>query len=130
VGAGVLAIAMIVVSSLDPAQYFSGYDPRHPMRWEHPTKAVAITVAAAFLETAIGFTVFGLRGPGRMWARALVGLVALLPWGWHVGRFVIHAPGFWIVHVLWVWLVVLSLVLAATVSGARHVYSLAHTRSG
>jgi len=55
-------------------------------------------------------------------------LALLVPWGWWVSEFVVHAPGFWLLHIVWVWLIIATVAIAAVVSGGAHAYSLFRER--
>lgn len=78
---------------------------------------------AVLLETALAYFVLALRRPWRLWARAVVGLAVLVPWGWWVSEFVVHAPGYWILHMLWVWILIVLLALSALLSAGTHIYA-------
>jgi hypothetical protein len=119
--AGLSALVWIVGTSLDPKSYFS-YARQGRTGWEHPTSSVAFIAVAVILETALAYFVFALRRPWHIWARALVGLAVLAPWGWWVSEFVVHAPGYWILHIMWVWLLIALLTVGAMFSGARHTF--------
>lgn len=127
-GAGAIAVASIILNSLDRTAYFY-YRFQDRTKWEHPTVGVAILAGAAVLETGVAYWVFGMARPGRVWRRALLGLAVLTPWGWFLGLTVIHAPGFYIIHFLWVWLLMVSLACGAALSGGSHLYGLLRERA-
>lgn len=114
-GAGALAVAAIVYTSLDPKLY--RVEDRRG--WEHPTVDVAVLALAAALETALAHAVFLGRTPGRAWVRALLGLVLIAPFGLVVSEVRRHDPWFWWVHLAWVSLVSASFVIAALLSFAH-----------
>jgi len=114
-GAGVLAVAAIVYTSLD-ARFYRADDRRG---WEHPTLDVAVLALAALLETALAYAVLLGRTPGQAWLRALIGLVLLAPFGLVVSEVRRHDPWFWWVHLAWVSLVSASFLIAALVSFAH-----------
>jgi len=129
IAAGVVSVILIVAKSLDPDAYFY-YRFQDRSRWHHPTGSVAVIAAFTLLETAIAYIVFGVTRPGRVWARALPALLLLVPWGYTLGAYVIHAPAFYLLHVVWVWLLISCLTLAVLASGAAHGCSaLAHRRA-
>jgi hypothetical protein len=126
VGAGLIAITAIVGVSLDRRAYFF-YRFQDRSRWEYPTGAVVFVVVASIIETAILFGAVVPARPGRVWMRALGGLAVMCPWTLIISQFVVHAPGFWLAHLLWAWLVVVILAMAFLVSGAWHAHHrLAH----
>ncbi len=113
----------IVVMSFDRRTYFS-YRHQYPALWEHPTTDVVLVALATLVETAVACFVFGSEYLGRTWRRGLVGLLILVPWGCLLSMVIIHSPGFWMLHILWVWLLVACMALAALLSGVLHTYSL------
>ena len=58
------------------------------------------------VETSASFVVLGLERPGPTWKRAGVVLMVLVPWTLLVSGIVVHAPAFYILHALWLWLLV------------------------
>jgi len=122
IGAGLAAIVIIVASSLNRDAYFY-YRFQDRARWEYPTGGVVLVAAVTAIETAIAYAVLAIKRPGRMWMRALAGLGVMVPWGWCVSEVIVHLPGFWIMHVLWVWLLIVVFGLAALVSAGLHAYS-------
>jgi hypothetical protein len=122
VGAGLAVITAIVGLSLDRRMYFF-YRFQDEAKWEYPTGGVLLVVVACVIETAILFCAIVPVRPGRVWSRALAGLVVMIPWALVASEVVIHAPGFWLAHILWVWCVVASLAIACLVSGSVHAYS-------
>ena len=122
IGAGVVALIWMVVTSLDRNSYFY-YLRQDRSRWEYPTSSVAFIGVAMALETILAYFVLARERPWRMWARALAGLGILVPWGWWISEFIVHAPGYWIVHILWVWLLIALLALSALLSGVADTYA-------
>jgi hypothetical protein len=120
VGAGLASLTWIVATSLDRRSYFYyGFQDRYG-QWEYPTAGVAMVAFATLCETALLYFVFGLTKPGRIWTRGFVALLILAPWSWWVSEFIVHAPGYWLLHVLWVWLVIASLAVGVVASGLQH----------
>ena len=121
VAAGLAAAAWIVSSSFDRDSYFY-YRFQDRTQWEHPTSGVALVLVATVLETSLALFVFATSRLGRLWIRACVALSALLPWCWWVSQFIIHMPGFWLNHVLWVWLVTSLVAVALVTSALMHAW--------
>jgi hypothetical protein len=122
-GAGAVAIAAIVLTSLDRKLYFV-YRGQDRIGSEHPTGAVLLVVIAAALETAVAYAVVVARSPSRAWARALSGLALLAPFGLVVSEVVVDAPVFWRLHMAWLGLVSAALAITAVVSGAVEAVAL------
>jgi hypothetical protein len=119
---GLFAVVTIVTSSYNPDAYFHyAHKPRPP--WEHPTTSVALVVGAAVLEVGILYAALRLRRPKRLWMRSLVGLGIITPWALAISEYVVHMPGYWLLHLLWVWAVLLGLLLLAVGSACLHAYS-------
>jgi len=119
-GAGAVTAVTIFSLSLDSTLYFH-YPSGHGRPWEYPSLGVAIVEGATVLETAIAYWIFGSRTRARIWPRALVGTAVLIPWGCILGVGVIHAPIFYLVHLLWVWVMIAVAALAVLTSGAIHI---------
>jgi hypothetical protein len=112
--AGVCMATVIIRNSLDPANYFRYGFERHVEReWEHPTFGVALVALATLLEAAATYFVFAVGRPGRVWMRGAGMLFVLVPWNAIMSDAVVHAPGFYILHVLWLW-AVLAVILPGT----------------
>jgi hypothetical protein len=126
-GAGLAAITAIVTTSLDREAYFF-YRDQDRTQWEYPSGGVAFVVVMTALETAIAYAVFAVQKPGRVWMRALGGLGLLIPWNLLASQFVVHAPGFWLLHLLWLWLLIAIVALAVLISGMSHLYSWRRAR--
>jgi hypothetical protein len=127
IGAGACALAAIVATSLDREAYFyHRHRPRPP--WEYPTALVLFVVMATIAETAVAHAVLAKRRVAPLWRAALLALLALVPWGMVLSAFVIHSPGFWLLHLLWVWSVIATLAVAAVVSACAHGYRTLRAR--
>lgn len=112
-------IVWILVVSLNRETYFH-YRFQDRTRWEYPLVGVLVIVIATIIEGAISYWVLARKSPGRVWMRALVGLLVVGPWGWLLGIAIMHAPGFYFVHVRWAWALVLVLAGSVVVSGGLH----------
>jgi hypothetical protein len=123
IAAGLIAAIKIVVTSLDPTTYFF-YRQQDRSRWEYPAFGVGFVVLAVAVETGILYGVLAVEKPGRVWMRGLAALAALLPWGLVVSTFVVHAPGFWLLHLIWVWVLILIIGASVLSSGAVHAYGV------
>src|SRR5947207_1453773 len=96
--------------------------------WSYPTGMVLIVVLATVIETALAYYAFGLADRGRLWMRALFGLGFLMPWGLLISPLFLHMPYFWVLHTLWVWLVIACLVVGALTSGVTHAFEAIRAR--
>jgi hypothetical protein len=122
IGAGLIAAVTIVLASIDRSAYFY-YRWQDPTQWEYPSFGVAFALVAVGLETAVLYGVLARTGPGRVWMRGLAGLAVLLLWGLVLSTAVMHAPRFWLLHLIWVWTLILITAIAVVSSGAFHAYS-------
>ena len=121
--AGILAVTTIVAISLDPDAYFY-YCDADRSTWRHPTEGVVITAVFTVIETGIAYLVLGVRRGGRVWMRALLALLLLVPWGGFLLQGVVHAPVFYMLHILWIWVLIGCMAVAVVVSGAAHGYAI------
>ena len=125
--AGASAVCSIVALSLNRDFYFYYSDEDIP-KWRHPTVAVAFLIGAAVLETAAAYWVLGATPLRRAWVRALLAMIPLSLWGAILVPGVIHAPRFYLAHLIWVWGLLTSLGVAALLFGGVHAYSLLRDR--
>jgi hypothetical protein len=129
VGAGACALVAIVTTSLNPDAYFYyQHKPRPP--WEFPTTLVLFVVGATIAETCLAYAVFAKRRVGALWKSASLAFLVLVPWSMLFSGWVVHAPGFWLLHLLWVWLLMAALALTAVLSGTVSGYRAYRARSG
>jgi hypothetical protein len=129
VAAGVAVAVLIAIVSLDRGAYFF-YDDKHRAMWRYPTVFVAVTLGFATTETWIAWRAFDPAYTGRVWRRAVGALAFLGIWGWSLLFTVIHAPGFHIVNIVWIWVLNLVLLVTAAISGGSHVRDFLRTRRG
>jgi hypothetical protein len=109
------------MSSLNRDAYFYyRHRPRPP--WEYPTALVFFVVLAVAAETAVGYAVFAKRRAVPLWMPASLALLVLAPWGMFLSLWVVHAPGFWLLHLLWVWLLIGALLVTAVLSASVNGY--------
>jgi hypothetical protein len=117
-GAALTAITVTIVVSLNPRNYFY-YRLEDREKWTYPLAGVALIVALILLETALTYLVFTARRPSLLWIRALLGLLILGPWGFFVAMWVVHAPMFYLLHIVYVWLLIVITASALVVSLAQ-----------
>ncbi len=122
-GSGVVAAATIVTDSLNRDHYYRSLRDPLRLQWQHPSGLVGLTALAALLEALVAAGALTLQRPGRVWMRAVAALAMLGPLAYWVTRYIIHSPGFWVLHALWVWLLVAVVALAAIASGTAHASS-------
>ena len=128
VAAGSVAAVTIVAVSLNPDNYFF-YRFQDRTSWRHPTAFVLVTILLIATETWIAWQALAAAEFRRLWARALPSIGFLVLFAWAFMFTVIHAPGFHIVHVLWLWLLTLGLAGAAVLSGASALYERLRERT-
>ena len=116
-GVGLTAITLIVLTSLSPKNYFF-YRLEDRDKWTYPLAGVALVVGLIVLETAFTYLVFMARRPRPLSLRALLGLLVLGPWGCFVAMWVVHAPMFYLLHIVYVWLLIAIIAFALLISVA------------
>jgi hypothetical protein len=83
---------------------------------------------ATVAETGLAYAVYAKRRVAPLWKPASLALLALVPWGMLFSGWVIHAPRFWLLHLLWVWLMIAALMLTALLSVSTAGYRAFCTR--
>jgi hypothetical protein len=128
-GPATIVISSMILVSLDRTTYsFRRLDDR--LEWRHPTVGVAVMAGLTIAEAVIVLLVFERARRRRLWASALIGLAILVPWGCALGLAIIHGPGFYIVHFLWVWVLIAVLAITVLVSGGAHASDRLRRRAG
>jgi hypothetical protein len=121
------AIGFAVYLSLDPDSYFF-YTRDTRDSWTFSPRHVALVCVIMLVEAVIwGAALLSVR-PKHLWLRCVFALIVLVPWGLFTIQIVMHAPRYVHFHHLWLWLVILSLVVAAIASGTMHVVSFVRQR--
>lgn len=89
--------------------------------FEYPTISVIFTVILIAAEAFLVDVLLHYRASRRLWRRALLGAVAMLPLSVVAINFVMDLPPYHAIHLLW--MVVLNAMLAviALVSGVLHL---------
>jgi len=100
--------------------------PRSP--WEYPTVLVAFVVMATMAETGVAYAVFAKRRASPLWKPAALALLALVPWGMLLSEWVIHSPVFWMLHLVWLWLLIATIGWAAVLSLVSRGYRAVRER--
>ena len=131
-GWGAVVAIHVALVSLDRATYFADRESlRH--EWSHPTDTVAAMVVLTVVEAAALHVCLGLNRAALSRTRVAAALLLLIPWGLILTAGVIHAPGFYIVHVAWVWFLIGILLIALTLwflaAGIAHLRSARGGRS-
>ena len=125
--AGLGAVGFVVFLSLDPDSYFF-YTPEARAAWTFSPGHVAMVCGIMIAEAAIWGAALISTRPRYLWLRSLLALVLLVPWGLFTVQIVMHAPRYVHFHHLWLWLVILSLVVAAIASGTMHIVTFTRQR--
>ena len=121
------AIACTLWVSLDPDYYFF-YTEAERATWRFSLGHVLTVSGIMLIVATICGAAFLCARPEHLWLRSLLALVMLVPWALYTTRFVIHVPGYVLIHHLWVWVNILALVAAAAVSATMHVVSIGRRR--
>lgn len=117
---GIAALSLVVAglvirSSFDPSQYFR-YGDGIDRPFVYPAGSVALVVAVTLLEGVLLSGILRPWRPGWSWRRPLIALFLFLPWLGVNGLFVMHGPGYLMIHHLWLFALVVSLVVVLLVS--------------
>jgi len=118
--AAALVIGFSTWISLNPENYFF-YTDAARLRWRHPTTHFLI-VCALYAAEAI-FIAKALKLGVRLWPRTLVASLIFLPWVAFSSMFVVHAPIYLHVHIVWTWLLLIVFILVTFCSAVRHGFS-------
>lgn len=119
--ATVLMLGATLYLSLDPRYYFFHDDARRAA-WAWKPAGVLLMLAVIALEAAVVAAVIALKRPAALWLRAIFALLPMLPWAFVSSMFVMHAPGYLMLHILWCWLLVIVLVTMLVMSLAVAVW--------
>jgi len=111
----VLMLGATLYLSLDPRYYFF-YDDERRAAWAWNPDGVLLMLAIIALEAAVLAAVIALKRPAALWLRAVLALLPMLPWAFMSSMFVVHAPGYLMLHILWCWLLILLLAGMLVVS--------------
>jgi len=132
-GIGALCLVAIIIiarSSLDPDQYFS-YHPEEPAKpIVNPIAGVAFIVAVLSAEAAVLYFLLRPWQPGWPWHRALAAFLVFSGWLFLCTLVVVHAPGFVLLHAIWVFALVVGLalnLLGSVIWSFRHRRRSAHS---
>lgn len=120
--AGLATVCLIVWFSLDPNKYFY-YRSQDRSQWTWPGAGVALTVITTMVEAIVAYVVVR-PSAWRVWQRALLATPFAVPWTLWQSRFVVHMPGYYLLHLVWLWGLLFFLALAFAVSA---VVSLVET---
>ena len=115
----VAALACVLIS-LDPSSYATrrgGPDP-----WAHPTADVFTATIATLLEGLVVALAFNATRGQRLWPTALLMLCLYGPWLLISLATSFHAPGFRLVHSLWLFALTSSLAAIAVGSRLRQMF--------
>lgn len=119
--ATVLMLAATVYVSLDSRYYFF-YDDARRAAWEWNPAGVLSMLAIIALEAGLMAAVIAPRRPAALWLRAMLALLPMLPWALMSSMYVMHAPGYVLLHLLWCWLLVLLLAVMLVVSASADLW--------
>ncbi|MGO4223682.1 hypothetical protein AB4Y64_17745, partial [Lysobacter sp. TAF61] len=103
-----LVIGVSTWISLDPRYYFFYTDADRRL-WHYPTMHFLV-VCVIYVAESI-FVAATIKLDARLWPRTLVATLIFLPWVAFSSMFVVHAPVYLHVHIVWTWLLLAVLVL-------------------
>ena len=104
------AVVCDVYLSLNPDYYFF-YKPQDRANWLYDPGSVSLVCCVMLVESLVAFLAFTARRPRALWVRCFIGLLVLGPWSFFSTMFVVHMPGYFLFHHLWVWLLVAVLAV-------------------
>jgi hypothetical protein len=123
VASGVIAISAMVVSALNPKAYFY-YRPEERATWQFEVVPVLIVCGFAASQTAVAYFAVWFARRVRLWLSALIGFVLLLPLCLVLSQAVVHMPGFYLINLVWLLLLLSFLGLCTLISGGSHILSV------
>ena len=124
----IAVVAFDVYVSLNPDHYYFR-TPEDRADWTYDPGGVAFVCAVILAEAAIVCLAIVARRPKFLWIRSFIALLLLGPWSIFSTLFVVHMPGYILLHHLWVWLLVLALIVVGAVSAIRHLYNRLNGRA-
>ena len=118
--AAALVIGFSAWISLDPDNYFF-YHQEDKQHWRHPTTHFLIVCGLYIAEAT--FVARSIKLGVRLWPRTLLATMLFLPWVAFSSMFVVHAPVYLHIHIVWTWLLLAALVLVTFGSAGRHLFN-------
>jgi hypothetical protein len=115
-----LAIGVAVLVSLDQRYYFF-YGIEDRAAWKYDLANVTFIGTIMLAAAAIATAALVVPKPQMLAIRCVLALLLLVPWALYSTPFVVHVPGYILVHHLWVWLLIGIMLLVALGSFARLV---------
>ena len=119
------AFALVGLVWLVVAGFWPGADPYLTRRstgpQPYPLTGVLIACAVVLIETAFVAAVLRPASYRHSWGRTLVALVVTTAWWFYLGMGIIHQPGYYIVHLQWLAVMLCGLVLLLLVSLIRRL---------
>jgi hypothetical protein len=115
-----LVIGFSTWISFDPDNYFF-YRQADRQHWHHPTAHFLIVCGLYIAEAFCVAIAIKLRASVRLWPRTMIATLIFLPWVAFSSMFVVHAPVYLHVHIIWTWLLLAVLIMVTLVSVIRHV---------
>jgi hypothetical protein len=121
--ASLAAIALTIYVSLD-SQYYFFYSVEARSNWAYDASSVALVCGLIFVEGLVACAAFVAPRPRVLAVRCLLGLLLFVPWAYISALSSMHAPGYIMYHIFWVWLLTLALVVGCFGSGIWWLLSL------
>lgn len=87
--------------------------------------AVVLFCLAMIVEALVVYVMFVARWPEHLWVRCLLGLSFLGPVALLFSALIVHSPPYMMIHLLWVWILIIVLVTAALGSASVTLSSAA-----
>jgi hypothetical protein len=122
-----VVVCLAVSLSLNPENYFF-YDDSHRSAWVYDPGNVALVCGLIVVEAAFTLTAFVAARPRALWLRCLLALALLGPWALFSTVAVMHMPVYILPHHVWVWLLIVSLVVALACSASSQLFLRLHGR--
>jgi hypothetical protein len=117
----VIGFAIYISYDLD---YYFFYNRSDRSSWIHPSANVLLFCTFIIVEAAILAMIIVSPKPKRLWFRGIIGMILLIPWVCYSTMFVVHMPGYILIHHLWAWLITLVVIFVSLFSAVVHTTSI------
>jgi hypothetical protein len=125
-GLAYIASAGFAISlALDPKTYFF-YTEAERAAWHFDPRPVAVVCLVMLAELLLVRAALVGRWNRPLWVRALVAAAALTPWALLCSVYFLHAPGYLLFHIIWLWglvaVLAVSIVASLIIAGAHRLW--------
>ena len=128
---GLCALAVIglaIYISYDLEYYFFRHQSDQG-NWQHPTANVMLFCTFILVEGIVLSLILTAPLPTRLWVRGIIGSIVLIPWVYYSTLFVLHMPGYILIHHLWAWVITFITAVVSLISAIAHAKSTLRNRT-